>query len=221
MKRFYHTRLLRYRSRKSSFPLCVLRNKPGNSLALMNNYSMDCYRQGQEIVLISKASPPAAVPAQSPFERIPEALYPGNTTKDVLLTSILLPTLKNDWSYTSTPRFLSWRAHGLFYFYNSVVGAEIAQSVQLLDYGLDNLRIMDRFPTRAKDFLSPKAFRPAWGPPSLIFIVQRELFPRGLSGRSAKLISHLRLLPMSEMRGTISPLPHMHSWRAQRQLYIG
>jgi len=28
-------------------------------------------------------------------------------------------------------------------------------------------------------------------------------------------------LPMSEMRGTISPLPHMHSWRAQRQLYIG
>jgi len=29
VKRFYHTRLLRHRSRKSSFPLCVLRSKSG------------------------------------------------------------------------------------------------------------------------------------------------------------------------------------------------
>jgi len=29
VKGFYHTRLLRHRSRKSSFPLCVLRSKPG------------------------------------------------------------------------------------------------------------------------------------------------------------------------------------------------
>lgn len=93
MKRFYHPRLLRYRSRKSSFPLCVLRNKPGE-LAVMNDYSMDCYRQGQEIFLISKAPTPAEVPAQSPFEWLPEALYPESTTTDVLLTSIFLPTLR-------------------------------------------------------------------------------------------------------------------------------
>jgi hypothetical protein len=60
----------------------------------MNDYSMDCYRQGQEIFLISKAPTPAEVPAQSPFEWLPEALYPESTTTDVLLTSIFLPTLR-------------------------------------------------------------------------------------------------------------------------------
>jgi hypothetical protein len=60
----------------------------------MNDYSMDCYRHGQEIFLISKASTPAVVPAQSPFDWIPEALYPEGRKTDVLLTSILLPTLR-------------------------------------------------------------------------------------------------------------------------------
>jgi len=48
-----------------------------------------------------------------------------------------------------------------------------------------------------------------------MYIVQRELFSRGLSGRSVELITHLRLLPMLGMRDTISPLPHMHLGHAQ------
>jgi hypothetical protein len=76
-----------------------------NPIAVMNDYSMDCYRQGQEIFLISKASTPAVVPAQSPFEWIPEALYPESTTTGVLLTTIFLPTLRMIGALPPYPNF--------------------------------------------------------------------------------------------------------------------
>jgi hypothetical protein len=41
----------------------------------------------------------------------------------------------------------------------------------------------------------------------------RDSFPRGLSGRSVKLTTHLHLVPRSKMLGATSPLPNTPSWR--------
>jgi hypothetical protein len=52
-----------------------------------------------------------------------------------------------------------------------------------------------------------------WGPPSLLSNGYQGLFPWGLIGRGAKLITHLHLVPRSRTREAIPSHPNTPSWR--------
>jgi hypothetical protein len=61
-------------------------------------------------------------------------------------------------------------------------------------------------PGRAKNFLFSMSSRQALGPGYW------GLFPQRLSGRSVKLMTHLKPVPRSRKCGPIHPFPHAPSW---------
>ena len=73
---------------------------------------------------------------------------------------------------------------------------------------------------RDKSFLSaPKRPDRFLGPPSLPFSGYRVFVHQGQSCRDVKLTTNRHLVPVPGMRGAISLLTHMRSWRTQEQLY--
>jgi hypothetical protein len=81
-------------------------------------------------------------------------------------------------------------------------------------YGQDGQRIGVRVSVWGKIFLLSMSFRRVSGSPSLLYNGYRGLFPRGWSGWSVKLTTHLQLVPRSRIRGSIHALPHTSSWRS-------
>jgi hypothetical protein len=59
---------------------------------------------------------------------------------------------------------ISYFNHAEVYFYLDSAEDRVAQWMQLLGYGLDDLRIVVRLPAGAKDFLYYKVSRPTPGP---------------------------------------------------------
>jgi hypothetical protein len=79
-------------------------------------------------------------------------------------------------------------------------------------YGLDDRVFGVRVSIGSTIFSSPCRPYRFWGPPRLLYIGYRGLFPRGKSGRGVKLTTHLQLVSRSRKRGYIHSLPHMPSW---------
>jgi hypothetical protein len=75
-------------------------------------------------------------------------------------------------------------------------------------YGLEERRVGVRVPVGARIFSCLRRPDRLWGPPSLVSIGYR-----GQSGRGVKVTTHLQLVPMSRIRGSIHPLPNTPSWR--------
>jgi hypothetical protein len=78
-------------------------------------------------------------------------------------------------------------------------------------YGLDDRGIGIQVPAESRIFSSPRRPDRLWDPPNLLSNGYLQLFPRGLSGRGVKLITHLQLVPKSRKYGSIHPLPHTPS----------
>jgi hypothetical protein len=78
-------------------------------------------------------------------------------------------------------------------------------------YGLDGWGVGVPSPGGVKFFSFPRCPDRFWGPLSLLSIGYRELVPRRQSGRNVKLITHLQLVPISRMHGSIHPFPHKSS----------
>jgi hypothetical protein len=60
-----------------------------------------------------------------------------------------------------------------------------------------------------------------WGPPNLLSNGYQMLFHPGHSEWGVKLNTHLYLVPRLRMRGAVSPLPHIFSWRRSINKYGG
>jgi len=61
--------------------------------------------------------------------------------------------------------------------------------------------------------------RPSLLPTPVLPTRCRHVLSRLQSGLSVKLTSYLHVAPMLRLGGAIPPLPHMPSWRVQRQLH--
>jgi hypothetical protein len=123
VKRFYRTRLLHCRYRRSSFALCVASRE--NSLAVME-YSLDCYRQAKRLFSSPKRPdrlwrPPntrSALPREYKDRRI-IYLHPS-------------PEVKNIWNFSSIPRFLCcWSQDS-----SVIIVARLLRTRQPKNYGM-------------------------------------------------------------------------------------
>jgi hypothetical protein len=78
-------------------------------------------------------------------------------------------------------------------------------------YGLDDRQIRVRVPVGSRILNTSYRSDKLWGPSRLLPTGYRRLFHWGLSGRGAKLTTHLQLVPGLRKPGTIHPLPPMSS----------
>jgi hypothetical protein len=79
-------------------------------------------------------------------------------------------------------------------------------------YGLTDLGVGVRVPVLSIIFTSPCCPDRLWGQTSLLSNGYRGLFPRGYSGRSVKLTTHLQLVPRSRKVGLYIHSPiRLHS----------
>jgi hypothetical protein len=94
------------------------------------------------------------------------------------------------------------------------------QSVYCPAHGLNKSGVLVRLLTGTRVFLSsPKCPDRYLGPSSLLFSGYRVFVQRGQSCQGVELTTNHHLVPTPGMRGVISLLPHVASWRAQQQLY--
>jgi hypothetical protein len=88
-------------------------------------------------------------------------------------------------------------------------------------YGLRDQGVGVRVTVGARIFTSSRRLDRHLGPPNLLSIGYRGLFPRGLSGWGVKLTTHLQLVPRSRKCVSIHPLPPTSSWLVLSWLCTG